>query len=118
MKAVAALLMTVQLAGCTYWKVETVSPVALIENHQPDVLRVQSGDGRRQLLYEPAIRGDSLVGTSSYDSKRQNRSVALAGVTRVETHHVSANRTVAMIMGIAAVVAAAGLIAVSQMQGL
>jgi hypothetical protein len=117
-RGVAALLMTLQLGGCTYWRVESLPPTVVVERHQPAVVRVQSGDGPRQVVYRPEIRRDSLVGTRSYESKRQDRAFALAGVTQVETHHVSADRTAALVMGIGAVAFAAIMIALSGMQGL
>jgi len=116
-RGVATLLMTVQLSGCTFWQVESLSPVAVVER-QPESIRVQFGDERRQVLYKPAIRGDSLVGSRSYDSKRHDRAFALTGVTKVETHHFSANRTVALVLGIAAIGFAAAMIGMSTMQGL
>lgn len=116
-RALAAFLMSVQLVGCTYWKIEALPPAALIEHQQPSVVRVNDVDGRRQLLYQPGIRGDSLVGSRNYDSNRRDRAVPVAGVTQLETHHVSANRTVGLLMGIGAVVGAALLIAVAGMQG-
>ena len=114
---VAGLLMTLQLGACTYWRVESLPPTAVIERHQPAVVRVQSAVGPRQVVYRPEIRGDSLVGTRSYESRRQDRAFALTGVTQVETHHVSGDRTALLVMGIGAAVFAAFMIALSGMQG-
>ena len=116
-RGVAALLMTLQLAGCTYWRLESLPPTAVIERQQPDVIRLQHGAGRRQLLYAPVIRGDSVIGGRSYDSRRQDGAVALAGVTGLETHHVSPGRTAALVMGIGAVAFVAAIIGLSRMQG-
>ena len=115
-RGVAVVLMAVQLSGCTVWQVETLSPVAVVER-RPESVRVQFGDARSHVLYKPEIRGDSLVGSRSYDSKRHDRAFALAGVTRVETHHVSANRTVGLVLGIAAIGSVVAMIAMSTMQG-
>lgn len=115
-RGVAGLLMIVQLSGCTVWQVEPVSPVAVVER-QPEYIRVQFRAEQRQVLYEPEIRGDSLLGSRSSDSERHDRAFALTGVTQVETHHVSAGRTVALLMGIGAIGFAAFYIGMSRMQG-
>jgi len=115
-RGVAVLLMTVQLSGCTVWQVESLSPAAVVER-RPENIRVQFDDERRQVLYKPEIRGDSLVGSRSYESNRHDRAFALTGVTQVETHHVSANRTVGLVLGIGAIGFAAFMIGMSSMQG-
>ena len=116
-RGVAAFLMTLQLGGCTYWRVESAPLTTVVEQHQPGVVRVQYGDGPRQVVYRPAIRGDSLVGARSYESRRHDRAFALTGLKQVETHHVSGDRTAALVLGIGAVAFAAIMIGLSQMQG-
>lgn len=116
-RGVAALLMTLQLGGCTYWRVESTPTTAVVERHQPAVVRVQYAAGPRQIVYHPAIRGDSLFGTGSAESERHDRAFALTSVRQVETHHVSAERTAALVMGIGAVAFLAAMIGLSRMQG-
>ena len=98
-RSIAALLFTLQLAGCTSWHVETLPPAELIAQQQPSRERVVDEAGKRVMLYGPEVRGDSLVGRPGAASKG-SRAVHLAGVRSVSTSHFNAGGTVGLVLGV------------------
>ena len=113
-RSIAALLFTLQLAGCTSWHVESLPPAELIAQRHPYRLRVQDEVGKRVMIYGPEVRGDSLVGRPSAGSTG-SRAVPLATVRSVATSHFSAGGTLALLLGVGvlAVVALAVVISSS-----
>jgi len=57
----AVILMAGQIGGCTAWRLETVSPAEVIAREKPRVVRVQYADEQHEVLYQPEVRGDSLL---------------------------------------------------------
>jgi len=57
----AVILMAGQIGGCTAWPLETVSPAEVIAREKPRVVRVQYADEQHEVLYQPEVRGDSLL---------------------------------------------------------
>lgn len=102
-RGAALMLMTVQLSGCTYWQVKNLPPADVIDRHRPAEIRVQHADGGHEVLYEPAIRGDTLVGYRSWSATKQDRALALTDVTTVATRRVSAGRTARLVLGVSIV---------------
>ena len=115
LRSVAAIVTTDQLIGCTGWHVESLSPGEVVERQQPREIRVQDRDGRRAVLYEPEVRGDSLVGYQDWSAKAERRALALTEVKEVATRHVSPGRTAGLVLGISAVVGV--IVGLSNMQG-
>ena len=114
----AVILMAGQIGGCTAWRLETVSPAEVIARDKPSVVRVQYADEQHEVLYQPEVRGDSLLGRGEPDARAADRAVALADVTRIATRHVSGGRTTGLVLGIVGVGAVVGsLIAIGNMQG-
>jgi len=109
------LLMTGQLGGCTGWRLESLSPAEVVEQQQPGEIRVQQSDGRREVLFQPAVRGDNLLGRRDWNSKRPDRALALTDVREVATRHVSAGRTAGLVLGIGAIVGV--IVALASFQG-
>lgn len=107
--------MVPQLAGCTSWRLETVTPAELIARDHPGRVRVRGHDGRREVFYHPEVRGDSLWGRRQGAAPRADRVMALGDVTAVATSHVSVVKTAALGLGIAA--AGAILIGAAMLQG-
>lgn len=101
-RPVAALLLVLQLAGCTSWHVETLPPAELIARKHPSRLRVEESNGKRVTVYRPEVQGDSVVGRTSADSKR-SRAVSLDSVRSVSTGHLNAGRTILLVLGVPAV---------------
>ena len=115
-RPVAAVLVVLQLSGCTSWNVETLPPAELISQKHPDRLRVEQLDGKRVMIYGPEVQGDSLRGRPSASSKG-SRAVTLASVSSVSTWHFSAGKTLGLTLGVVAVAAAAALIALASWDG-
>ena len=112
------MLMAGQIGGCTAWRLETVSPAEVIARAKPSVVRVQYADAEPEVLYQPEVRGDSLLGRSEPDARQADRSIALADVTSVATRHVSEGRTTGLVLGLVGIGAVVGsVIAIANMQG-
>lgn len=79
-KAVLALT----LAGCTSWRVQTDASNSL-PSQKPRTVRIALKTGERFILYDAAIKGDSLVGFLSASPKAPNdrRAVARSDITEV-----------------------------------
>ena len=96
----AVMLMSSYLSGCTGWRVESLSPAEVVERQQPSEVRVQYGDGRREVLYGPEVRGDSLLGRRDSSATQPDRRLMLSDVRHVATRHISAGRTAGLVLGI------------------
>jgi hypothetical protein len=111
LRAITIVLMAGQLSACTTWRLETLSPADVIRTERPTALRVERQDGHREVLYQPQVQGDSLMGRRAEDDKMSNRALALMDVKHVATRHVNPGRTAGFVIGtglfIALVVAAA-----------
>ena len=103
-RSVAVILMIGQFSGCTGWRVEPLSPAAAVERQRPSEVRVQLGDGRREVLYHPEVRGDSLLGHRDWSAQQPDRALALTDVKVLETNHISGGRTAALVLGVGAIV--------------
>src|SRR2546429_5201950 len=108
--------MSGQIGGCTAWRLETVSPAEVIVD-KPSVIRVQYANEQQEVLYQPEVRGDSLLGRSEPDARQADRAMALADVTSVATRHVSGGRKTGLVLGLVGIGAVVGsLIAFAKMQ--
>jgi hypothetical protein len=108
MRALAALLIACQLtAACTSWRLETLSPAAVIQQQEPSAVRVERADGVREVWYNPEIHGDSLLGWWNIYRKAPDRAVPLADIKHVATSHFSAAKTVPLVMALGFLAAAA-----------
>ena len=107
MRAVAILLIAGQLSvACTGWRVESLSPAAVVQQQRPSAIRVERADGHREVWYTPVIRGDTLVGWWDTNQKAPDRHVPLADISHVSTSHVSVAKTVPLVMALGLLVAA------------
>jgi len=114
-RSVASVVVAALLSGCTSWRVETPPPAALVGNGHPAEIRVEYSDGRSEVLYQPEVRGDSLIGKSSESARRVDRTVALTDVRRVATRHINAAGTTALLVGLGAIVGI--FVGISKIQG-
>jgi len=94
------LIATTTLSACTSWKAQPVTPEQVVSTQQPLSIRVQRVDGGKTVLDSPQVSGDSLIGAAQ--GKRTG--VALADVTGVAVKHVSALKTVGLVLGMVTVV--------------
>jgi len=104
MRIIAIVLIACQLSACTSWRVETLSPADVINQRAPDAVRVQRADGRREVWYQPQIHGDTLVGFWNTYGKTPDRAAALADLRGISTSHVSAGKTSALVLFMAALI--------------
>ena len=110
-QSAAAVLLVLQLGGCSSWRVESASPPELIAKEQPAKIQITRSNGQRQVLHQPAVQGDSLVGSHAAGMAERDRAVALGDVTAVATRRRDPGKTLLLGVGIGSVVA--GLIAFS-----
>lgn len=75
----AVILMAGQIGGCTAWRLETLSPAESIAREQPSVVRVEYADEQDEVLYQPEVRDDSLLGRSEPDARRADGVGAIVG---------------------------------------
>ena len=103
-RSVAVILLSGQLSGCMGWRAEHLSPADVVERQRPGAVRVQYADGYREVLYDPEVRGDSLVGRGDWSAKQRDRARALTDVREVATRHISASRTAALLLVLGTIV--------------
>jgi hypothetical protein len=100
---------TVALVCCTTWGTPVPLERALLDK-RPGVVRLTLSDGRRFEVEGAAIRGDTLVGdTTVYQSRervdRYPVAIPLAQVRFASVRRISARRSVALVLGLSALVA-------------
>ncbi|MFC1639226.1 hypothetical protein ACFL3B_00515 [Gemmatimonadota bacterium] len=61
-RLVACMLLPTMLAACMTWKTQDVSPRQLVNEQQPDTVRVTLADGTRFTLGTPGVSGDTIFG--------------------------------------------------------
>ena len=59
-RLIAALLLSVQLAGCHSWRARTTSPTQVVADEQPSKVRITLTGGTRLTIDDPTIRNDSI----------------------------------------------------------
>lgn len=114
-RSIVALLASTQLVGCMSWHVETLSPAELIATKEPTAIRVQYTDNTAEVLFEPEVQGDTLIGRREWNGKQSNQAVALTNVKRTATRRLNAGRTTALVLVMGAVVGV--FVGLANMQG-
>lgn len=100
--------------ACTQWHVQRITPESVMVAH-PTRLRVTHTDGSQQVLNQPVLTQDTLVGTASGRGATpgvplpQSR-IALADVHHVSTRGFSPGKTIGLFFGLVGL--AAGLVVV------
>ncbi len=112
MSLLVVLTLSVGLAtaGCYSWHQKPLPPGEPLRP-APGSLRLTLADGRRMVLANASLSGDSIVGYG-----RRGQAIGFTGarmgeVVRLEMERFSAGRTAALAIGLAAVVGAGVLIA-------
>ena len=96
-RAVLLLFLLLNLTACQTWQsvsLDAISPAQLIEEDQPDRVRVLMGGGTELELENPSVEGDQLVGPGV--------SMPLADILLLEVREFSMDRTVLLAEGVAA----------------
>jgi len=99
-RTVLLLFLLLHLTACQTWQsvsLDAVSPAQLIEEDQPDRVRVTGGDVFEREVVSPSVEGDQLVGAGDF-------SVPLADILRVEVRGLSLGRTILAGVGVYATV--------------
>ena len=105
LQRVIGVLLGLQVGACAGWRPETLSPADVIRTEHPAQVRLELSDGRHEVLYRPALQGDSLLGRRAEHDTMSTRALSLTEIREMATRHVSAGRTVALVVGIGAIVA-------------
>ena len=99
---IAAIIMTSYLAACTAWRVQDAVPQKAAE------LRITLADGKRLLLRDPRVMGDSLVGFAVQGQVSPSERVRVAFLTTelqlVEGKQLDASKTALAVIGLGAVI--------------
>lgn len=92
---VCTLMLALQIAGCTSWRVQQPSPAGLLGDKPPHQVRVSLADGRRIVVTSPQLSADTLRGRSGRDSVR----FSVGEIRSVAVRHTDALGTVALSVG-------------------
>jgi hypothetical protein len=105
-RPIALTLLLWYLAGCTSWRVQSLTPQQTIDRWHPASVRVTTADSAEFVLDQPEIAGtDSLAGLEH----GAPTSVALSDVTQVAIRKFSAGKTVGLVAGLSVVGLAIGV---------
>ena len=89
-RAVLLLFLLLHLTACQTWhsvSLDAISPAQLIEEDQPDHVRVSGGGVIDLELVSPSVEGDQLVGAGDF-------SMPLSDILSLEVRGISWGRTV------------------------
>jgi hypothetical protein len=98
----AVLILYLSCTACTSWRQDSLTPQAVVAG-KPLTLRVTRTDSSQVILDNPAMQGDTIVGVGKH--KAQVR-VPLSSVLLTDTRHGDTGKSVLVLLGIAAAVAA------------
>ena len=90
LRAVLLLFLLLHLTACQTWQsvsLDAISPAQLIEEDQPDRVRVTGGGVLEREVVSPSVEGDQLVGAGDF-------SVPLEDILRLEVRGFSLGRTI------------------------
>ena len=105
------LILYLSCTACTSWRPDSLTPQAVVQS-QPASLRVTRTDSSQVILNNPQMQGDTIVGVGQH--KAQVR-VPLDSVRLTDTRRGDAGKSVLVLLGLAAAVAA--VIAASVVSG-
>ena len=90
LRAVLMLFLVLNLTACQTWhsiSLDAISPAQLIEEDQPDRVRVTGGEVLEREVVAPSVEGDQLVGAGDF-------SMPLSDILGLEVRGISWGRTV------------------------
>jgi len=101
----AVLLLVPMTIGCTHWKTQSVFPAEYVTARQPPVVRVSRIDGRRVVLHQPAVVGDTMYGArrNRKDDQSPRPAVPLSEIDAIAVRRIDPWATVGVSLGVAAV---------------
>ena len=95
LRAVLLLFLVLNVTACTSWhsvSLDVISPAELIEEDQPDRVRVTGARVLEREVVAPSVEGDQLVGAGDF-------SIPLADILGLEVHGFSLGRTMLVVLG-------------------
>src|SRR2546425_2716854 len=111
-RPIAAIIMTSYFAACASWRVQEAAPQKAAE------LRITLADGKRLLLRDPQVRGDSLVGFAvqgqGSPSERVRVAFLAADLQRIEARKLDAGKSALALIGLGVLIGL--VVAVSNIQ--
>lgn len=104
--ALSVLLVGPAAGGCTHWRTQSAFPEAVAAKH-PAKLRVTRTDGRRIVLHQPSLSGDTLYGAPRKRARTGETppAVAMADVSALAVRKFDAVGTTALTLTATAVAA-------------
>src|SRR5262245_45778825 len=97
---VAGLLLLVHLAGCSSWHHNPNGVEALLQEKNPQRVRVTLAGGKQGTFESPRIEGDSLIGFNYQGKKPERLSVATTDVREAAVHNFDTGKTVLLVAGV------------------
>lgn len=94
-RALALLTLVLYLTGCHSWASQAVSPVRLVAEEEPEVIRLTTTAGNRIVVKGPKVVGDSLTGMSEDTAI----AVPLTDIERIELLKFDTLETVLVVVG-------------------
>jgi hypothetical protein len=93
----SAILLATWLSACTGWQAQSVAPERVLQDSHfvRRGVRVTTLDGRRLKIAHPALRADTLTGTSDTGAV----AIPLAQLRELDVRRPSAARTAALVGG-------------------
>ena len=104
-RRVIAALLLVLLTACHSWRPTTVSPQGWTPEEQPSSVRATLTNGETVTIENPTVRNDSIVGVTD-----ASVGVASRDVRSLEVRRFSVTKTVGLVLGISAVLAAIAVV--------
>jgi len=104
-RIISIALIAGQLSACTTWRTETVSPADVLRVYRPAKVRVEHLDGHLEVLYDPEVRKDTVVGRRAAYDPTPNRALSFTQIKQVATRDVSTGRTVGFVLGLGLIAA-------------
>ena len=98
-----SLLAVSTVSACSTWHTQPLTPAQVIAEQHPPAVRVDRADGNRQVIVEPRVIADSLVGTSG----GRRLSVPLADIGAIAVSRGDPLKSVGMFLGVVAAIGAA-----------
>ena len=91
------------LIGCQGWKIDERPVPSVVQNEASGKVAVTMNNLDWVVLHNPAIEGDSIVGTRTRETifGRDRTALPLNRVRSIETRHFSLRRTVGLAVAIA-----------------
>jgi hypothetical protein len=96
------LILYLSCTACTSWRPDSLTPQAVVAGH-PVSVRVTRTDSSQVVLNNPQLHGDTIVGVGPRQARVR---VPLDSVLLTDTRRGDTGKSVLVLLGLAAVVAA------------